>query len=58
MPKVKYKERILKAAKEKQLVSYKGAPIILSADISKESAVNKVRSLYSQSSVVSGSFGN
>ena len=27
MPKVKYKERILKAAREKQLVTYKGAPI-------------------------------
>ena len=27
MPKVKDKERMLKAAREKQLVSYKGAPI-------------------------------
>ena len=31
MSKVKYKERILKAAKEKQLVTYKEAPIRLSA---------------------------
>ena len=30
------KERILKAAKEKQLVIYKGAPIRLSADFSTE----------------------
>ena len=36
MPKVKDKERILKAAKEKQLVTYKGAPIKLSNDFSKE----------------------
>ena len=32
MPKVKNKERILKTAKEKKLVTYKGAPIRLSAD--------------------------
>ena len=36
MLKVKNKERILKAAREKQLVTYKGVPIILSADLSKE----------------------
>ena len=36
MPKVKYKERILKAAREKQLVTYRGVPIRLSADFSKE----------------------
>ena len=36
MPKVKDKERILKAAKEKQLVTYKGVPIRLSADFSTE----------------------
>ena len=36
MPNVKYKERILKAAREKQLVTYKGAPIRISADFSKE----------------------
>ena len=36
MPKVKYKERILKAAREKQKVIYKGVPIRLSADFSKE----------------------
>ena len=34
--KVKYKERILKAAREKQSVTYKGAAIRLSADFSKE----------------------
>ena len=36
LKKVKDKNRTLKAAKEKQLVSYKGAPIRLSADFSKE----------------------
>ena len=36
MPKLKYKERILKAARENQLVIYKGVPIGLSADFSKE----------------------
>ena len=36
MPKVKAKERILKAAREKQTVTYKGVPIRLSADFSKE----------------------
>ena len=36
MPKVKDKERILKAAREKQRVIYKGVPIRLSADFSKE----------------------
>ena len=36
MAKVKDKERILKAAKEKQLVTYKGAPIRLSADFSRD----------------------
>ena len=36
MPKVKDKERILKAAREKQRVTYKGVPIRLSADFSKE----------------------
>ena len=36
MSKVKDKERILKAAREKKLVSYRGVPIRLSADFSKE----------------------
>ena len=36
MPKVKDKERIFKAAREKQRVNYKGVPIRLSADFSKE----------------------
>ena len=36
MQKVKDKERILKAAREKQLFTYKRAPIKLSADFSKE----------------------
>ena len=36
MPKVKYKERILEVAREEQLVTYKGAPIRLSADFEKK----------------------
>ena len=36
MLKIKDKERILKAAREKQLVDYRGVPIRLSADFSKE----------------------
>ena len=35
-PKIKDKERILKAAREKEIVTYKGVPIRLSADFSKE----------------------
>ena len=36
LPKVKDKERILEAAREKETVTYKGVPITLSADFSKE----------------------
>ena len=36
LAKVKDKERILKAAREKETVTYKGVPIRLSADFSKE----------------------
>ena len=36
LPKIKDKERILKAAKEKETVTYKRVPIRLSADFSKE----------------------
>ena len=36
LPKMKEKERILKAAREKDTVTYKGVPIRLSADFSKE----------------------
>ena len=36
LPKIKDKERILKAAREKEAVTYKGVPIRLSADFSKE----------------------
>ena len=36
MLKVKDKERILKTSREKKLVTYRGVPIILSADFSKE----------------------
>ena len=37
LPKIKDKERILKAAREKETITYKGVPIRLSADFSKES---------------------
>ena len=36
LPKIKDKERILKAAREKETVTYKGVPIRLSANFSKE----------------------
>ena len=36
MPQLKDKERILKAVREKQLVTYRGVPIRLSADFSIE----------------------
>ena len=37
LTKIKYKENILKAAREKQKITYKGIPIKLSADLSTES---------------------
>ena len=36
LPKIKDMERILKAAREKETVTYKGVPIRLSADFSKK----------------------
>ena len=36
LPKTKHKERILKVAREKQQVTYKGNPIRLTADLSTE----------------------
>ena len=36
LPKIKEKEKILKAARGKETVTYKGVPIRLSADFSKE----------------------
>ena len=36
LSKIKYKEKILKAAREKQQVTYKGIPIRLTADLSTE----------------------
>ena len=36
LTKTKHEERILKAAREKQQVTYKGNPICLTADLSKE----------------------
>ena len=36
LPKVKDRERILKASREKETVTYKGVPVRLSEDFSKE----------------------
>ena len=36
LSKIKYKEKILKAAKEKQQITYKGIPISLTADLSEK----------------------
>ena len=36
LPKINYKEKILKAAREKQQITYKGIPIRLTADLSAE----------------------
>ena len=36
LSKIKYKEKILKTAREKQQITYKGIPIRLTADISAE----------------------
>ena len=36
LSKIKYKEKILKAASEKQQITYKGIPIRLTADLSAE----------------------
>ena len=41
LPKMKDKERILKAAREKETVTYKGVPIRLSADFSKETLLER-----------------
>ena len=36
LSKIKYKEKILKAAREKQQIKYKGIPLRLTADLSSE----------------------
>ena len=47
MAKVKDKERLLKAAREKWSVTYKGVPIRLSADFSKEALQGLARNIQS-----------
>ena len=42
LPKIKDKERILKAAREKDTVTYKGVPTILSSDFSRDFMGKKV----------------
>ena len=50
MPKVKDKERILKAARENQLVTYRRVPIRLSAYFSKETLqLERISKKYSKS---------
>ena len=50
MPKIKDNERILKAAREKKLVTYRGVPIRLSADFSKETLqARRIGKKYSKS---------
>ena len=50
LPKMKQKERILQAAREKDTVTYKGVPIRLSADFSKKTLqARKAGKKYSKS---------
>ena len=49
LPKIKDKERILKAAKEEETVTYKEVPIRLSADFSKETRQEGAGKKYSKS---------
>ena len=41
LPKMKDKERILEATREKETITYKGVPVRLSADFSKETCSQK-----------------
>ena len=41
LTKTKHKERILKAAREKQQVTYKGNPLCLTADFSAENSAGQ-----------------
>ena len=49
MPKVKNKEKLLTATREKTLVTYRGVPIRLPADFSKGIAQEGIRKKYSKS---------
>ena len=49
MTKIKDKDKILKATREKQQITYKGTPIMLSADLNKNSTSQKGMAGYSQS---------
>ena len=42
LTKIKYKEKVLKAAREKQQITYKGTPIRLTADFSAEIVQAKI----------------
>ena len=41
LSKIKYKEKILKAAREKEQITYRGIPISLTADLSAETESQK-----------------
>ena len=41
LSKIKYKEKIIKAAREKQQITYKGIPIRLTADLSAETCASQ-----------------
>ena len=57
--KIKYKEQILKAAKVKQQIIYKGIPIRLIADVSTETKVIKGKKTYNQDySIQGGSYSD
>ena len=49
LPKIKQKERIFKAAREKETVTYKGVPIRLSADSPKKPCRQEGAGKYSKS---------
>ena len=46
LTKTKYKERILKAAREKQQVTYKGNPICLTADLAAETLQKEMQDIF------------
>ena len=53
LPKIKDKEKILKAEREKETVTYRGVPIKLSADFSKESLQPRRQKIFLRISVQS-----
>ena len=54
LPKIKDKERILEAAREKDTVTYKGVPKRLSADFSKETLETGKKGLERSTQIMNG----